>query len=209
MFQLVWEDVKSHWCSSSIPTFVGSNAKFQFRLLLYYTTNRLKLLLNRSCLMAENTTGTPSFARRGASVKLRYSSLHAYHILSRCLHSVALLRSNDSLVSAASFPFGSSWFTCWPIFRKKANEPFWYYTSSSPGQIVHDMMYFSAHFFLGIPAWSSGHEHKRWHEEFVFSCGLRVSSWDAVERERYWVACEACATPMKRYETCITSMKRA
>jgi hypothetical protein len=72
------------------------------RQVLYYTTNRLKLLLNRSCLMAENTTGTPSFARRGASVKLRYSALHAYHILSRCTR--ALLRSNDSLVSAASIP---------------------------------------------------------------------------------------------------------
>ena len=34
--------------------------------------------------------------------------------------------------------------------------------------------------------------------EFVFSCGLRVPSWDAVEQERYWVACETCATPMKR-----------
>ena len=104
--------------------------------------------------MAENTTGTPSFARRGALVKFRYSALHACHILLHGLHSVALLRLNDSLLSAASFPifpFGWSWklpqLACWLIFRKKTDEPFWY-TSSSPVHIVHDMMYFQHICFL-------------------------------------------------------------
>ena len=30
------------------------------------------------------------------------------------------------------------------------------------------------------------------------SCGLTVPSWDAVEQERCWVACETSAAPMKR-----------
>ena len=164
MFQLVWEDVKSHWCSSNILTFVGSNAKFQFRLLLYYKpteTSSQSILLD-----GREYYRNPIFRSSRRLGKTQILS-------TACLrHPITLF----ALGSFASF----EWFfgfrrilPVWIIMEPSAVCMLTYLQKEGQRTLLvhfiipssdsswHDV--FSAHFFLGMPAWSSMHEQKRWH----------------------------------------------